>query len=381
MLIEPTPDEAAMASSFQRLLDRHVAPLAAELGETPPSKEQATTLLRRMAEFGVGGLFTPLEHGGQGASNVMTGRLIEAFCRVDGGLGGLVSIQDGTVGLFARLACPALREKYLPRLLAGELSICMAITEPGVGSNPRDVQTRATPEGDAVRLSGEKVWISNADISDLAIIVCKLDGAPGLALVLVDRAECGYSTSNFHKLGLNRWPTGGIVLTDVRVPKQNVLSAAGAGLELTLRAFERARCFVGIISLGIAQAAFERAVDYAKQRVQWGKPIGAHQSIQIKIAEMALDLDAARLLVYRGLALLDQGARCDTQTAMAKLYASEMGVRVTHKAVEVMGAYGISEDDPMPGLFRDARVMIVPDGTSDIQRLLIAKNITGLSAY
>ncbi len=381
MLITPTPDQQAMLDAFERLLEREVKPLAASLGENPPSKAEATALLRALAEFGVGRLFTPAEFGGQGADNVTTAMLIEALCRADGGLGGLASIQDGTAGLFARLAAPALREKYLPRLLQGELSICMAITEPGVGSNPREVRTRARREGDQIVLSGEKVWISNADISDLAIIVCKLDGAPGLALILVDRAESGYTTSNFKKLGLSHWPTGAISLNDVRVPAENVLSAGGQGLELTLRAFERARCFVGIISLGIAQAAFERAVAYAKERHQWGKPIGAHQSIQIKIAEMAVEIDAARLLVYRGLALLDRGERCDTQTAMAKLYASEMGARVTSRAMEVMGAYGLSEDDPMPRLFRDARVMTVPDGTSDIQRLLIAKNITGLSAY
>ena len=381
MLIKPTPDQQTMLASFERLLEREVKPLAASLGEAPPSKAQANALLRALADFGVGKLFTPTEHGGQGADNVTTGLLIEALCKADGGLGGLASIQDGTTGLFARLASPALREKYLPRLLAGELSICMAITEPGVGSNPRDVRTRALADGDHVVLSGEKVWISNADISDLAIIVCKLDGAPGLALILVDRGEGGYTSSNFKKLGLSHWPTGAIHLNDARVPAENVLSAAGAGLELTLRAFERARCFVGIISLGIAQAAFERAVSYAKERHQWGKPIGAHQSIQIKIAEMAVEIDAARLLVYRGLALLDQGERCDTQTAMAKLYASEMGARVASRAMEVMGAYGLSEEDAMPRLFRDARVMTVPDGTSDIQRLLIAKNITGLSAY
>jgi alkylation response protein AidB-like acyl-CoA dehydrogenase len=381
MLTQPTPEQEAMLAAFERLLEREVKPLAASLGEAPPSKAQTKALLRALADFGVGKLFTPAEFGGQGADNVTTGLLMEALCKADGGLGGLVGIQDGTVGLLARLAAPALREKYLPGLLAGELSICMAITEPGVGSNPRDVRTRARREGDHLVLSGEKVWISNADISDLAIIICKLDGVPGVALILVDREESGYTTSNFKKLGLSHWPTGAINLNDVRVPAENVLSAAGAGLELTLRAFERARCFVGIISLGIAQAAFERAVAYAKERHQWGKPIGAHQSIQIKIAEMAVEIDAARLLVYRGLALLDQGQRCDTQTAMAKLYASEMGARVASRAMEVMGAYGLSEEDQMARLFRDARVMTVPDGTSDIQRLLIAKNITGLSAY
>jgi alkylation response protein AidB-like acyl-CoA dehydrogenase len=381
MLITPSPDQDAMLASFARLIARDVAPLAAALGEGPPSKAQAKELLMALAAFGLGKMYTPEEFGGQGGDNVTTGLLLEALCRADGGLGGLASIQDGTTGLFARLAAPELREKYLPRLLAGELSICMAITEPEVGSNPREVRTRARQEGDHIVLSGEKVWISNADISDLAIIVCKLEGAPGLALILVDRSEHGYTTTNFKKLGLSHWPTGGVNLPDVRVPKAHVLSAGGDGLELTLRAFERARCFVGIISLGIAQAAFERAVAYAKERQQWGKPIGAHQSIQIKIAEMAVEIDAARLLVYRGLALLDRGERCDTQTAMAKLYASEMGARVTSRAMEVMGAYGLSEDDPMPRLFRDARVMTVPDGTSDIQRLLIARNITGLNAY
>jgi alkylation response protein AidB-like acyl-CoA dehydrogenase len=189
MLLEPSAEETAILDAFQRFLDRKVTPLAQSLGEAPPSKTQTHELLRGLAEFGVGALNTPTEFGGQGANNILTARLIEALCRADGGLGGLASIQDGTTGTFARLASPTLREKYLPRLLSGELSICMAITEPSVGSNPRDVKTRARVDGDDIVLSGEKVWISNSDISDLAIIVCKLDGSPGLALILVDRAD------------------------------------------------------------------------------------------------------------------------------------------------------------------------------------------------
>ncbi len=383
MYLELNEDEQLVIENFRKFLERDVRPLLKKMGERPPSTAEAKEILKMFAPFGPGLMYTPEADGGFGMSNMLTGRMIEEICRIDGGIGGMVSLQDGTVGQFARTAPAHLKEKYLPRLLSGDLTICTAITEPDVGSNPRDIKTRATPTGKGtLRIIGEKTWISNAHISDLAIVVCRTSDDPraALSMVLVDRSEHGYESTNLEKLGLNSWPTGQLMI-DTEVPDDNVLGDVGTGLSATLRVFERARCFVGIISVGIAQAALEVGIEYAKSRIQWGKPIAAHQSIQIKIAEMATDLDAARLLVYRGLALVDKGVRCDTQTSIAKLFATEAGVRVAHRALEIFGANGLSPEYPINRIYRDARVMSVPDGTSDIQRLVIGRNLTGHSAF
>jgi alkylation response protein AidB-like acyl-CoA dehydrogenase len=383
MNFEACDDDKALVAAFRRFAEDKVRPLARRQGDVAFSADQAKALFKLLAPQGFGVANVPQADGGLGLANVTVGLLLEELARVDGGIAGLASIHDGSNGLIARQAPPQVKEKYLKRLIAGDLTLCVGITEPGVGSNPREVRTRAVRDGDMLRVTGAKTWVSNAHVSDLCVAICRTDdfGAGSLSMVLIDRAESGYRSANLHKIGLNNWPTGELVFDDVAVPVGNIIGAPGRGLVQTMQAFERARCFVGIISLGIAQAAFEHAVAYAKTREQWGKPIAAHQSIQIKIAEMAVDLDAARLLVYRGLSLLDAGQRCDTQTSMAKWYATEMGVRVTHRAMEIFGAYGLSPEYPVEQLFRNARVMPVPDGTSDIQRLVIGRNITGISAF
>lgn len=383
MNLDLDDEEQLILDNFQRFLSKEMVPYAKALGERVPTEEEAKALFQRLAPFGVGGMFVPKSDGGHGFSNRLTGRMIEEICRIDAGLGGMVSLQDGSVGTFARLAPQHLKDKYLEDLMAGRRTLCNGITEPGVGSNPRNVVTRATPTGrGTLRIVGEKTWISNAAVADLAIVVCKTSDDPRapLSQVLIDREEHGFTATNLHKLGLNTWPTGQLLI-DCEVPETNVIGHEGAGLVQTLRMFERARCFVGVIALGISQAALDAAIDYAKGREQWGKPIAGHQSIQIKIAEAAADLEAARLLVRQGLALVDAGARCDTQTAIAKLFATEAGVRITHRCLEVFGANGLSPEYPIQRLFRDARVLPVPDGTSDIQRLLIARNLTGVAAF
>jgi alkylation response protein AidB-like acyl-CoA dehydrogenase len=383
MTVDLNDEEQMILDNFCRFLEKEIKPYARALGERAPTMEEAKAFLQRLEPFGIGGMYLPKEDGGHEFSNVLNGRMIEELCRIDGGLGGMASLQDGSVGSFARFAPKHLKDRYLADLKAGKRTLCTAITEPGVGSNPRDIVTRATPTGrGTLRIVGEKTWISNASVADLAIVVCKTSDDPAVPLsqILVDRYEHGFTTTNLDKLGLKTWPTGQIML-DCEVPETNIIGAQGAGLAQTLRTFERARCFVGVISLGIARAALEAAIEYARHRVQWGKPIAQHQSIQIKIAESATELEAARLLVYRGMQLVDRGARCDTQTSMAKLFATEAGVRITHRCLEVFGAHGLSPEYPIERLFRDARVMTVPDGTSDIQRLLIGRNLTGMAAY
>lgn len=378
-----TEEQHLAVESFRRFLDAEIRPSSALYRDTMIPKPVVHDLLVKMIPYGVGAGWLPEEDGGMGLDLITSGLLYEELSRVSPGLAGTAYINEATAISIAWVASPALKAKYVPDLLAGKSIGCEAITEPSVGSNPRDVKTRAVKDGDFYRITGEKTWISNGHVSDIAIVVCRTeDHGPGvLSLFLVDRREHGYESRDLPKLGLNAWSTGQLYFDDVKVPAANMIGLPGVGLKQTIRMFERVRCFVAIQAIGIAQAALDEAVKYAKERVQWGKPIGGHQLIQAMIAEMATELDAARMLTLRGLHLLQKGVRCDTQTSMAKFYATETALRVASKAVQIHGAYGISKEYPVEQMFRDARMMTIPDGTSEIQKLIIARNLLGIAAF
>jgi alkylation response protein AidB-like acyl-CoA dehydrogenase len=263
-------------------------------------------------------------------------------------------------------------------MLQGERIGCMCISEPDVGSNVAEVRTSATRDGDAWVIRGQKLWISNGAWSDFAIVVCRT--GEGLSMILADRAD-GYTSHEIEKMGLHAIPTSELFFDGVRVPLTNLLGELGKGLQTTLRLFEPARVLVGLTSVGIAGAALEEAITYAKERHQHGKPIAGHQLIQAYLAEMATEIDASRLLCQRALGLLQRGARCDTEASMAKWYATEMAVRVASKAVQIHGGFGITKDYRVERLFRNARIMPIPDGTTEIQKLIIARNLVGMSAF
>jgi alkylation response protein AidB-like acyl-CoA dehydrogenase len=239
-------------------------------------------------------------------------------------------------------------------------------------------------EAGTYRMNGQKIWISNGSISDLAIILARTEkeaGKKSVSRLIVERSVSPYSTRDIKKLGLNSWPTSELFLDDISVPQENLLGELGEGLKSTLKVFERARCFVALFSTGISQASVDATIRYVKEREQWGKPIGQHQLIQDKLAEMLTELDAARLLAYRGLYLIGKGVRCDTQTSMAKYYATEAGVKITSHAIQIHGGYGLSKEFPVERYFRDARMLTIPDGTSEIQKLIIARNTIGIPAF
>jgi alkylation response protein AidB-like acyl-CoA dehydrogenase len=364
-------------------LEAEIRTATAPYRDTMIPKPVVHDLLVKMIPYGVGAGWLPEEDGGMGLDLITSGLLYEELSRVCPGLAGTAYINEATAISIAWVGSPDLKAKYVPGLLAGKLIGCEAITEPSVGSNPRDVKTRAVKDGDYYRITGEKTWISNGHVSDIAIVVCRTeDHGPGvLSLFLVDRNEHGYESRDLPKLGLNAWSTGQLYFDDVKVPAAHMIGLPGVGLKQTIRMFERVRCFVAIQAIGIAQAALDEALRYAKERVQWGKPIGGHQLVQAMIAEMATELDAARMLTLRGLHLLQKGVRCDTQTSMAKFYATETAIRVASKAVQIHGAYGISKEYPVEQMFRDARMMTIPDGTTEIQKLIIARNLLGIAAF
>jgi alkylation response protein AidB-like acyl-CoA dehydrogenase len=378
-MFDVKPEEEALLDEFARFAEKELRPLSDRYAEGPVLETAvAKDVFAQLAKFGLIGGMLPEESGGDGLGLVAYGNMFEKLASVWPDLAVATIIQAVTLSLIDDVGTTEQKERYLAPMLDGSLIGCMCISEPEVGSNVSDVRTSARRDGDQFVVNGQKLWISNGEWSDFAIVVCRTEEE--LSLVLVDRAD-GYTSRNIEKMGLHAASTAELFFDDVRVPQTNILGKPGTGLRSTLRLFERARALVGLTSVGIARAALDEAVSYAKQRVQHGKPIAGHQLIQGYIAEMATEIDAARLLCQRALSLLQQGARCDTESSMAKWFATEMAVGVASKALQIHGGFGITKEYRVERLFRDARIMPIPDGTTEIQKLIIARNILGVSAF
>ncbi len=341
-------------------------------------------LLKQLRPFGV--LAGPVSEqcGGAGLDYVTTGLVNERLAQYWASLHGICMIQTAAARLIAEIDNDEVRERFLPSICSGELIACAGITEPDVGSNPINIGTTLTKVKGGYAVNGTKTWISNGSISDVAIVIATVDrmaGAKGLAAVLVDRRESPYETRELDKLGLRAFPTSELYFTDTFVPKENVLAAPGKGLKTTLRTFELARSLMGTASVGYARAAIKLAVEYAQQREQFGKKIASFQLVQSMIADMRARTDAAAFLVYRALWMMDQGMRCEAESALGKFYATEAAVATTSECIQILGAYGLSEEYPAERLFRDARSMTIPDGTTQIQKMIVAREMLGVSAF
>ena len=381
----PTDEQRLAVEGFDRFLDTRLAPIVRRhLPDKMISKEQMLEIFRMMLPYGMGGNGLISEaHGGMGMPWLTYAMMYERLARLSGDVAISLLIQQ--LGAYSLEVCSneAMRQKYLPRMVRGEIIACSGISEPGVGSNVAEVTCRARPDGDLFVVSGVKTWISNGHYSDFCMVIVRTsdEGARGLSMILVDRQEHGYESRDIDKLGLNSTSTAQLFFDNVRVPAANMLISAGTGLKNTLVLFEKARPMVGLTSVGIAQAALDKALDYAKERRQHGKPIGQHQLIQGMLADAAIQLDAARLLVYRAFNLIDHGVRSEVESAMAKCYATEIAVDVASKAVQIHGGNGITKDFGVELLFRNARMMTIPDGTTEIQKLIIGRALTGLNAF
>jgi alkylation response protein AidB-like acyl-CoA dehydrogenase len=300
-----------------------------------------------------------------------------------GSLGMVVGLHLSNYEIY-EMGTPEQHEKFLRPLMAGEKILCTGITEPNVGSNPAEIQTTAILDGDEYVINGTKVWITNGSISDFALVVAQTtpgSGRKGLCHILVDREVSPYEARELPKLGMRSCPTSEVIFEDCRVPKENLIVAPGQGLNKILRTFEMPRCQLCIGGAGIAQAALDASIKYARERYQFGRPIGSFQLIQQMIADMYVETEAARHLAYKGFSMLDKGVRCDKEASAAKLYGTEMAVRVTSAAIQIHGAYGLSEEYPVERYFRDARSLTIPDGTTQIQKMIVARSLLGLRAF
>ena len=381
----PTDEQRLAVEGFNRFLDTKLDPIVRRYQpDKLIEKERMLEIFRMMLPYGMGGNGLISEaNGGLGMSWLTYAMMYDNLARVSGDVAISLLIQQ--LGGYSLEVCSndAMRQKYLPRMVRGEIIACSGISEPGVGSNVAEVTCRAKLDGDHYIVNGEKTWISNGHYSDFCMVIVRTsdDGARGLSMILVDRKEHGYESRNIDKLGLNSTSTAQLFFDNVRVPAGNMMIQAGTGLKNTLVLFEKARPMVGLTSVGIAQAALNKAVAYAKERRQHGKPIGQHQLIQGMLADSAIQLDAARLLIYRAFNLIDHGVRSEVESAMAKCYATEIAVDVASKAVQIHGGNGITKDFGVELLFRNARMMTIPDGTTEIQKLIIGRALTGLNAF
>ncbi|HEY0939836.1 MAG TPA: acyl-CoA dehydrogenase family protein [Steroidobacter sp.] len=374
-----TAEQEAMVESFRKYLHAEVRPVAHAYKDRLIPRGTVLELTQAIADFGLPGGAIAEEHGGLGLPWVTQAMLYEELARTSADLALVVMINllAAPALLSAR---PEVRDRYLPGLIAGKSIACFGASEPGVGSNVADIRTRARRAGDHFIISGEKTWITNGSYSDFLICTART-GEQELSHILIDREEHGYEAHNIDKIGFSSQSTAQIFINDARVPVGNVIGEQGMALRHTLIMFERARAHVGLTSVAIMREALAASIEYATQREQFGKKLAAHQLIAAKLAEMATHVDASRLLCYRALALIDAGVRCDVESSMAKWYATEMAVKVCRDAVQLHGGNGITRSFNLESYLRNAIIMPIPDGTTEIQKLIISRGLTGVGAF
>ncbi|MFC2071623.1 acyl-CoA dehydrogenase family protein [Chloroflexota bacterium] len=378
-----TEEQAMIRATTRDFAEKEIAPVARE---NDRNEHFPVDLVKKVGEMGFMGLNLPSEYGGGGADYMAYCIMLEELGRVDYSMAVTVSVH-------LCLACKTIlnwgteeqKQKYLPQLTTGEMLGCFATTEPNVGSDVSSIETSATLQGDEWVLNGNKMWISNGGMAGVAVIIAQTDkskGHRGLAAFLVDRGTPGFSSIDIHnKFGARSSNTAELVLEDCHVPQENMLGPLGKGMSVAMTAFDSARLGVAARTVGVAQACIDASVAYAQTRKQFGKPLGNFQLIQELIADMTVETEASRLLVYRAATMKDKGDPATVQTSMAKYYASESALKAANNAIQIHGSYGYSDEYPVERYFRDVRVSSILEGTSQMHKLIIGRAMTGLDAF
>ncbi|MDQ6799626.1 MAG: acyl-CoA dehydrogenase family protein, partial [Acidobacteriota bacterium] len=339
-----------------------------------------TEVVKKLGELGMLGAIFPEEYGGAGLSYVDYVNIIEELAVIDSGIGLTVAAHNSLcTGHIYLAGNDAQKKKWLPKLTSGEWIGAWGLTEPGSGSDAAGMLTTAVKDGNDWILNGTKNFITNAshaDISVVLVVTDRNDQKHGITAFAVEMDRKGIRPGKKeNKLGMRASDTAELVMEDCRVPAFNILGKIGDGFVDALRVLDGGRISIGALAIGIARGAYEAARDYAKQRTAFGHPIADFQAIQFMLADMATEIDAARLLCYRAATLKDAGERVTQASAMAKLYASEVAVRCTEKGVQIFGGYGFIKDFPAEKYYRDVKLCTIGEGTSEIQRMVIARSL------
>jgi alkylation response protein AidB-like acyl-CoA dehydrogenase len=375
--------ERMLIDAVRRAADRAIEPvLAAHPADRPLPKSAMLDLYKVLADLGVLGARIPECEGGSGLTYMRLGMFFET-------LPPTVTMSmlghEATVKRIHMLGTAEQKARFLPDLIAGRRIAGMAASEPNVGSDPRGIETTARLDGDHYVLNGTKLWISNGSILDVAIIVATLgrdrEGRNLITSFLVNRDESPFESREVPMTGLQQGHLAELHLRDCRVPKANILGEPGHAHAALTFTWLGNRANVGLVAVHLAHQALEASVAYAKIRRQFGKPIGAFQLVQQMLSEMATLTNASRLLCYRALALLDRGLWCHLESSMAKAYATEGALRVTQLAIQLHGSYGLTKEFPLERWARDARMLTMPDGTTQIHQLIIGRELLGVRAF
>lgn len=379
MDFELSEEQAAFRGVMRDFVDDRIRPVAAEWeheGRYP------TEIVAAMAELGLFGMLVPEEYGGLGADAVSYGIVFEEISRAWMGVAGILGSHSLATNLLAQSGTDEQKQRFLPDLATGARRSGIGLTEPGAGSDLQGITTVARREGDTYVVRGTKTWITNARYADPLPVLVKTDPHAdpphrGMSVLLVEAGTPGYTVSkDIGKLGYKGPESCEVVLDDARVPAANLLGGEeGRGLKQALRALEIGRVNIAARSIGIAQASLDASLAYAKERHAFGKPIAEFQAIQLKLADMATEIEAGRLLMWWAASRFDRGQRADRESGMAKLFCSELAIRCALTAMRIHGGYGYSTEFEVERLYRDAPLMAIGEGTNDILRLVIARSL------
>ncbi|MFD7426638.1 acyl-CoA dehydrogenase family protein [Streptomyces sp. NPDC059818] len=383
MNLELSEEQEAVRQLAKDFVARDIAPHVVEWDR---AESVDKSIVKKLGSLGFLGLTVPEEYGGSGGDHLAYCLVTEELGRGDSSVRGIVSVSLGLVAkTIAARGDEEQKRRWLPRLTSGDAVGCFGLTEPGTGSDAGSLTTRAVRDGGDYVINGSKTFITNGTWADVVLLFARTVDTPGhkgISAFLVPTDTPGLTRRTIHgKLGLRGQATAELVLEDVRVPAATLLGPEGKGFSLAMSALTKGRMSVAAGCVGIAQAALDAAVGYAGEREQFGKSIAGHQLVQELISDIAVDVDAARLLTWRVADLIDRGEDFATAASKAKLFASEAAVRAANNALQVFGGYGYIDEYPVGKLLRDARVMTLYEGTSQIQKLIIGRALTGVSAF
>jgi butyryl-CoA dehydrogenase len=372
-----TEEQEMFRKAMHDFAEKEIRPTAKH---TDGSAEFPWPVVRKMAAQGMLGLPIPDKYGGAGSDYLSYAIAVEEVSRVCGSTGITLAAHTSLGSMpFYYFGSEEQKARYLPKLAAGEWLGAFGLTEPGAGSDAGATQTTAVLDGDQWVINGQKTFITSGSIADVVVITARTDpgaGTRGITNMIVDKGTPGFRPGrDEEKMGLKGSVTSQLFFEDCRIPRGNILGKPGEGYKQFLITLDGGRISIGAMALGLAQAALEAAVTYSKQRVQFGQPISNFQAIQWMIADMATEIDAARLLVYRAAWLKDLGVRFTREAAMAKLYASEVAERAAFKSLQIHGGYGYTKDYDIERIYRDQRLCSIGEGTSEIQRMVIARQV------
>ncbi len=380
MNFELTADQKEIQALAREFAQAEIEPHAAQWDREHQFPKE---LFGKLAELGLMGACVPEEYGGAGADFLSYILMLEEISRADAGVGVTVAVHTSAVTLpILTFGTDEQRSRFVPPLARGEVIGAFALTETEAGSDAGSLRTKATPDGDGWTISGTKQFISTARFAGTFLLFARTDpdtpGAKGVSAFILD-ADHIRVTGEEEKLGLNSSVTNSIAVDDAKVERDRLLHEEGKGFNVAMATLDGGRIGIGAQALGIAQAAYDTARAYALERKQFGKRIGEFQAIQWKLADMATEIDAARLLTYRAAWLKQQGLPHTEAGAKAKLFTSEMARRQTGEAIQILGGYGYTKEFPVERYYRDAKITEIYEGTSEIQRLVIARSILGLT--